>query len=264
MKILFIGDVYGRVGREMVATHVKDLRSKHQIDVVIANGENATHGRGISPLHYQELLSAGVDIVTMGNHFFSHNNPNSFYLKADHMVRPANIHPSAAGYGSRHFDINGHHLRVTNLLGRVYMADLTASSPFEALDKILEENTDVVHIVDFHAEATAEKLALAYCYDGKVSAILGTHTHVPTADNHVFDNGLAYISDVGMCGPYKSIIGANIEQIIHKTKTGIPMHFDVATGPGVLNAVIIEIDEANGKALSIDRLQILPSEVTHD
>ena len=260
MRILFIGDVYGRVGREMLKDYLLKLRTQHHIDVVIANGENSTHGRGISPLHYQELLNYGADIVTLGNHFFSHDNPNSFYQRATNLVRPANIHPSAAGVGSRHFEINGFKLRVTNLLGRVYMNSAPYENPFSCLDKIVENNEDKIHIIDFHAEATAEKLALGYDFDGKVSAVLGTHTHVPTADERILPKGTAYISDVGMCGPYDSIIGANISQIIKKSRTELPLHFIEASGRGILNAVILEIDETSGEALKIERLQIKSEE----
>lgn len=258
MKLMFIGDIYAASGRDTVKKYVPELRKKHKIDIVIANGENATHGKGLSSSHYQELLDAGIDIITMGNHFFSKSNPNSFYASADRLVRPYNIHPSAAGVGSRHFEINGFKLRVTNLLGRVYINELSPYSPFDAMDSILETNEDVIHFVDFHAEATAEKIALAYCYSSKVSAVIGTHTHVQTADEKII-NGTAFLSDVGMTGPYNSVIGANIEQIIHKTKTGLPMKFDVAEGPGQLSTVIIDIDEKTGMSNSIERVLILPN-----
>lgn len=258
MKILFVGDIYAQCGRQTLARYLPYLKRQHDIDVVIANGENASHGKGLSAAHYQEIIEMGVDIITMGNHFFSKKNTNAFYLSAERLVRPANIHHSAAGVGSRHFDINGHKLRVSNLLGRVYINELTPSNPFEALDKILESNEDVVHIVDFHAEATAEKMALAHAFDGKVSAVIGTHTHVQTADERILPKGSAYITDVGMTGPYHSVIGANIEQVIHKTRTGLALYFDVAKGPGFLSAVVIDINENNGKARKIERIYLTP------
>lgn len=259
MKILFLGDIYGKQGRDMIAKHVPSLRKKYHVDFVIGNGENATHGKGLSLPHYNFLLENGIDAITMGNHFFTRNEKPNYYLQTPKLIRPANIHPSAAGVGSREFIVNDTKIRVTNLLGRVFINELSPTNPFEALDKILEKDDSTIHIVDFHAEATAEKIALGWCYDGKVSAVLGTHTHVQTADERILNNGTAFISDVGMTGPYNSVIGANIEQIIIKTKTGVPMRFDIATGPGQLCGVIMDFND-KGKCTSIERIFLKPNQ----
>ncbi len=260
MRILFIGDVYGKTGRLIVNKYVANLRKKMQIDFVIANGENSTHGNGLSQKHYQELVDSGVDAITMGNHFFTHTESNTFYLSAAKLIRPANIHPSASGIGSRVFEVNGRKIRVTNLLGHVYMHE-GPTNPFTALDEILANSQEKIHIVDFHAEATAEKIAFGWAYNGLVSAVLGTHTHVQTADERILSKGTAYITDVGMSGPYNSVIGANIEQIVYKTRNYLSKtnHFEVATGPGQFCAVIMEIDDESGRAISIERLFITPN-----
>lgn len=260
MNILFLGDIVGEPGRAIVKKYLNLVKNKFKIDFTIVNGENATHGKGLNPEHYEDLLSQGVDCITMGNHFFGKTNPQSFYLKADRLIRPLNIHPSASGVGSRLFNCKGLKIRVTNILGRVMMNELSFSSPFDCVDKLINEKDYDIHIVDFHAEATSEKIAFAYNYSKDLTAVLGTHTHVQTADERILNNYCGFITDVGMNGPYDSVIGAHIEQIIHKTKTGLRKKFEVATGNGIFQAVVLHVSEDDGRTLSIERVQIRPNE----
>ena len=258
MRFLFIGDVVSKVGRQMILDNLKKIKEKYDIDIVIANGENAAHGRGISLNSYNSLIDMGVNVITLGNHFNSCNKSNNFYVNATKLIRPLNIHPSATGFGTRVFDYNNINFRVTNILGRVFINALNPQNPFDVLDELLPKCKEKIHIIDFHGEATGEKMAFAWNFDGKVSAILGTHTHVQTIDNRILPSGTAYISDVGMTGPYDGIIGAKKEEIIFKTRTGLPAKFDVETGRGQLNAVVLDIDNETGKALSIKRVYISP------
>ena len=260
MKILFIGDIVSKSGRKAVLDYLPLLKTQHSIDFVIANGENAAHGKGISPRIYQQLIELGIDAITMGNHFMSKELPGSFYESATKMVRPLNIHPAAAGKGSRVFPCGDYQIRVTNLLGRAYMNELEPTSPFDALDQLLLENTEAIHIVDFHGEATGEKNAFCWNYDGKVSAIIGTHTHVQTADERIFPKGTAFISDVGMTGPYDGVIGAKIDLMIDRAKRNLGGKYDVAESEGQLNAVVITLDPTRGKAIQIERIFIKPKE----
>ena len=258
MKFLFFGDIDAKPGRDVVAKYLPILKKDYDIDVVIANGENAAHGRGITPGTYNELTQMGIDAITLGNHFLNGNQSNSFWQSSDKLVRPLNIHPSAAGEGTRVFEHNGVKFRVTNLLGRSFIAVLNPRNPFDILDDVIAQNDVKIHIVDLHAEATGEKLAFAWNYDGKVSAVLGTHTHVQTADARVLPNGTACICDVGMCGPYNGVLGVNRDCIIYKTRTGLPNKFEIATGPVQLSAVVLDIDENTGKTNSIKRIYINP------
>ncbi len=258
MKILFIGDIVSKPGREALHQHLPHLKEQYAIDFVIANGENSAHGKGISPRIYQELIAEGIDAITMGNHFMSKELPNAFYTNATQLVRPLNIHPSAVGVGSRVFTCKGQTIRVTNLLGRAFMSELAPTNPFDVLDDLLIANHEKIHIIDFHGEATGEKMAFGWNYDGKVSAVIGTHTHVQTADERVLPQGTAFISDVGMSGPYDGVIGAKIENMIVRARTTLPSKYDVAESKGQLNAVVIDIDEQTGKAKTIDRIFLKP------
>lgn len=255
MNILFIGDIVSKVGRQMVEKYLPIIKQKYPIDVVIANGENVAHGKGINQATYNKLTALGIDIITMGNHFAAKVETNTFYKNATKMVRPLNIHPSACGVGSRVFDINGQKLRVTNLLGRVFINELNPSNPFDAFDKLLETSNETFHFVDFHAEATAEKIAFAWNYDGKISCVVGTHTHVQTADERVLPNGTGFLCDVGMTGATDGIIGARKEPMIYRVRTGLPAKYEVAEGNGMLNACYITLDES-GKTTSIKRIYL--------
>ncbi len=256
MKILFIGDIVSSGGRGIVSRYLKDIKIKYDVDFVIANGENAAHGKGITEKIYLELLSYGIDVVTLGNHFLLATESLNVLDRSEKLVRPLNIHSSIPGSGSKVFEVKGKKVRVTNLLGKVFINDLNPSNPFDAIDEIINKNDVLIHFVDFHAEATAEKLSLGWYLDGKVSAVIGTHTHVPTADERILPNGTAYLTDVGMSGPYDGIIGTRRDLVIHKQRTGLPTKFDIQEGDNQLNACLIEIDEETGKAISIKRINI--------
>jgi metallophosphoesterase (TIGR00282 family) len=251
MNILFIGDVVGRIGREIVSAMIERITSENEVDFIIANGENATHGKGLSEAHFNELLDAGIDVVTLGNHYAAKKEIFSYIDTYDNILRPNNLHSSIPGVGTNVFECNGVRIRVTNLLGRVEM-NMDASNPFDDLQNIVNEGGCDIHIVDFHAEATGEKYALANAFDGEVSAVLGTHTHVQTRDYRLLKKGTAYMSDVGMCGPYDSILGVKKEDIVTKTWTGIPTVFNVMDeGPGVFSAVLLTFDDKTYKCVGI-------------
>lgn len=256
MKILFLGDIVSSSGRNIVNRYLKDIKIKYDIDFVIANGENSAHGKGITEKIYHELISYGVDAVTLGNHFLLATESLNVLDRSERLVRPLNIHSSIPGSGSKVFEVKGYKIRVSNLLGKVFINDLNPSNPFDAIDEVLKNSEELIHFVDFHAEATAEKLSLGWYLDGKVSAVIGTHTHVPTADERVFPNGTAYLTDVGMCGPYDGIIGTRKDLVIHKQRTGLPTKFDIQEGDAQLNACVIDIDEVTGKSRSIKRINI--------
>lgn len=256
MKILFIGDIVSSSGRNIINRYLKNIKNKYEIDFVIANGENSAHGKGITEKIYLELLSYGIDVITLGNHFLLATESLNVLDRSERLVRPLNIHSSIPGSGSRVFDVKGYKVRVTNLLGKVFINDLNPSNPFDAIDVVLESSDELIHFVDLHAEATAEKLSIGWYLDGKVSAVVGTHTHVPTADERILPNGTAYLTDVGMTGPYDGIIGTRRDLVIHKQRTGLPTKFDIQEGEAQLCACVIDIDEETGKSRSIFRINI--------
>ena len=244
MKILFIGDIVGSMGRDVVASMIEKITSEVEIDFIIANGENATHGKGLSEAHLNELFDSGIDVVTLGNHYAHKKEIYNFLDAYNELLRPNNLHSSVPGTGTNVFDCNGVKIRVTNLIGRVYMA-LDANNPFDDLDLICATDESDIHIVDFHAEATGEKYALAHAFDGKVSAVLGTHTHVQTRDYRILPYGTAYISDVGMCGPYDSILGVRKEDVVKRTWTAQPTPFNVQDeGEFIFSAVILSFNDS--------------------
>lgn len=256
MKILCIGDIVSRVGREMLFRYVDDLKYQKNIDVVIANGENATHGRGLARNAYNELMRSGIDIVTMGNHTWDCREEISIIMrKEQNVIRPANYTDSCPGKGSLIFTAkNGVKIGVINLIGRTFLEP--HDSPFDAALREIEhlkQHTNII-LVDFHAEATSEKLAMAFYLDGKVSAVFGTHTHVQTADETIFPNGTGYISDLGMTGPQLSILGREPSGIIQRFLDGMPQKFEIAYGKGQFCGCIFDIDEENGKCTNIERL----------
>lgn len=257
MKILFIGDVFAAIGREMIETYLPQLKQQYQIDVVIANVENATHGKGLNKRHYEEFLFSGNFIgMTMGNHTFAKKELFDYIDEADRLIVPYNQPRALPGMGSREITILGKKIRVTNLLGITFM-DGKSQNPFEAIDDVLKEDTSDIHIVDFHAEATSEKIALGYYLDGKVSAVLGTHTHVTTADEKILPQGTAYQSDVGMTGPYESVIGCDKDSIIKRMKTGVMTPFLVAESVGQLRATLLTFNDQN-QCIQIERICIDP------
>lgn len=252
MKILFIGDIVGKVGRRMVKEKVPYFVNKYNIDFVIANGENATHGKGLIKHHYDELLSSGVDVITLGNHYDSKNEIRRYLDRADRLIRPVNLLHEYPGVGTEIYDLDGITIRVTNLLGSAFM-DENVNAPYLAMLNILQdEEMANIHIVDFHAEATGEKQCLAYALDGKVSAVLGTHTHVQTCDAKILPKGTAFISDVGMTGFADGVLGDTVESVVPKIVYGEKSKFTPPDeGRGLFSAVVIDIDEQTGTANSI-------------
>lgn len=256
MKLLFIGDVVGKTGREMVKEHTKALREEYQIDVVICNGENAAHGKGITSRIYRELLSYGIDFITLGNHAFSKSELKLEFNQLHQMIRPHNLKDAVVGKGHHVIDVNGVKLGIINLLGQGFM-DVCEESPFIVMNRILEDMVCDLYVVDLHAETTAEKLAFAYYYQDVIQVCVGTHTHVQTADNRLIGQ-VAYISDVGMCGAYESILGRDVDEVIARFVSDEKTRFTVAEGPGCFSAVVIEIDEVEKRATSIERILLLP------
>ena len=257
MRILFIGDIIGRPGREYLTNNLGRIKRENKIDVCIANGENASHGKGITLNSAETLNMCGVDVITLGNHWTARDMTNVFDDFKD-MVRPANFPKSHPGEGSMVFDCGRSRVGVINVQGRVYMDPL--DSPFEAADREIEKIKDEceIIIVDFHAEATSEKAAMAHYLDGRVSAVLGTHTHVQTADEKILKNGTAFISDVGMTGVYDSILGVRSDIIVDRFAYIKAKKFELAEGAVQFNGVVLDIDEKTGKAVSIERINIRP------
>lgn len=257
MRFLIIGDVVGTPGVEFLQKHLDSVKKLNKIDFVIANGENSTPvGKGINKQIAHTLYSCGVDVVTMGNHTFNNYEINKLFDDDFPIVRPANLPVGTSGEGYRIIDLFGTKIAVVNLLGRVYME--CVDCPFRKADSILEkikDEADIV-IVDFHAEATSEKIAMGYYLDGRVSAVFGTHTHVQTADDKILENGTAYITDVGMTGCHDSILGVKKEIIIKKFLTSLPQRHEIEDGIATMDAVIIDIDEMSGKATNIEKIQI--------
>ena len=252
MKILFIGDIVGKIGRRLIKEKVPYFVEKYQIDFVIANGENATHGKGLIKHHYQELIDSGVDVITLGNHYDNKNEIRHYIDSADRLIRPLNLLHDYPGVGTEIYDLDGYTIRVTNLLGSAFMGEEVNSPYLAMLDLLADEEPANIHIVDFHAEATGEKQCLAYALDGKVSAVLGTHTHVQTNDAKVLPEGTAFISDVGMCGYADGVLGDSKETVIPKILYGGKSRFAPPDeGRGLLSAVVIDIDENTGKSRSI-------------
>jgi len=252
MNILFIGDVVGRPGRNYLSTNLSRLVEENNIDFVIINGENSAGGVGITRSTYDELLSMGADIITLGNHTWAKKEVLEFIEDAERLIRPANYPEDIPGKGYRILEKAGKRIAVINLCGRVYMDCIDC--PFKAIDKILNElkNKADIIIVDFHGEATSEKLAMGWYLDGRVQAVLGTHTHVQTSDERILPGGTAYITDVGMTGPIDSILGVDKEAVIRKFITGMPAKFEIAGGEVAVGAVCIQLDD-NNKVTSIKK-----------
>ena len=251
MKVLAIGDVVGKPGRRVVKKLLPGLKKQHQVDLVVINGENAAGGLGLTSETARELLDCGGDVITSGNHIWVQKEILPYLNGKLPIVRPLNYPPGAPGRG---YIVAGKVL-VVNLMGRTFMNNVL-DCPFRTMDRLLGEleKRPPVVIVDFHAEATSEKVAMGKYLDGRVSAVLGTHTHVTTADERVLPRGTAYISDIGMTGPIDSVIGDNAEDVLSRFLTGIPNRLTVAEGRVMLNAVLIEIDPGSGKASKIERI----------
>lgn len=257
MKIFFIGDIVGKPGRRVVRERLPGLKSKLKIDFVIANVENAAGGFGITRSVAEELFSLGIDVFTSGNHIWDKKEAITYITKENRLLRPANYPGDVPGFGSIVMNTpSGEKVAVLNISGRVFMQPLEC--PFKTAKKeilVLKEEAKVI-IVDFHAEATSEKSAIGWYLDGEVSAVIGTHTHVQTADEKILPKGTAFITDVGMTGPVNSIIGVNKEQIITKFLTNIPTRFETARGETMLSGVLLDINSKTGMAKKIQRIQI--------
>ena len=255
MKILFVGDVVGRAGRECVARVLPGLREEFAVDVVVANGENAAGGLGATPQVIGELLAMGVNAITLGNHTWRKKELAPVLDSLPNVVRPANYCPGVPGKGSMVVELaDGRKMGLVNVQGRVFMEALEC--PFARAREEVERLRQAapIVVVDFHAEATSEKVAMGWYLDGKCTAVLGTHTHVQTADERVLPQGTAYITDVGMTGPIDSVIGVEKERAIQKFVTGMPAEFRVAKGPTSVCGVVVEADEQTGRAVSIKRV----------
>ena len=248
MLILAIGDIIGRPGRRAVSQLLPGLRQQYSLDLVIANGENAAGGIGLTLATARELFDSGVDVITSGNHIWAQKEIIPYLDGEMPILRPLNYPPGVPGKG--HIIIG--QAAVVNLMGRTFIGDFDC--PFRAMDKLLSELKQKVIIVDFHAEATSEKVAMGRYLDGRVSAVLGTHTHVGTIDAQILPQGTAYVTDIGMTGPLDSVIGDDAEAVIQRFLTGMPHHLSVGKGKTALNAIMVKIDDKSGKGLSIERI----------
>jgi len=257
MKILFIGDIIGKPGRRAVKEALSKLRAEKKWDFCIANGENAASGLGITPPVVEELLGYGVNAITSGNHIFKKKEIMEYLNNTEYLLRPANYPPLAPGRGEGVFRTSsGESIAILHLLGRVFMDQVDC--PFQTAEKVIDTliKKAKVIVVDFHAEATSEKQAMGWFLDGRVSAVIGTHTHVQTADERILTKGTAYISDAGMTGPIDSVIGVDKDIVINKFLTRVPQKFIVANGRLELQGVLLDVDSQSGMSRSIERIKV--------
>lgn len=259
MNVLFIGDIVGSVGREVVAQYLPKLKQEYAIDIVIANGENAAHGKGITRKIYQQLRQMGIDVITMGNHTFSKNDIFQFIEEADRIVRPANMEPLDYGEHTIVVPVGNKRVAITNVCGEVWMHNIS-DSPFYCMEDILDEIEADIYLVDFHGEATSEKIAFTYHFADRVQAVVGTHTHVQTADERIV-YGCAAITDLGMCGAYTSVLGRDVEEIITRFTSDEKTKFKIAEGEGIFCGALVSIDDESNRATAIQRLQIRPENI---
>ena len=256
MKILAVGDIVGTAGINELKSKLKEIKEKEQIDFTIVNGENSAEGMGITEKNFNDIISQGVDVVTMGNHTWGKKDIFKF-IDNPKIIRPANYPEGVVGKGYNIYNCKGKKIAVINLIGRVDINILT-ENPFIRARKIIDKiktQVDMIFI-DFHAEATAEKIALGYYLDGKVTAIFGTHTHVQTADEKILPNGTAYITDIGMTGPEHSVIGMDVKASIKRFETALPERYKIADGKCIFNGVVFEIDDSNLKVTRVKRIYL--------
>lgn len=257
INILFIGDIIGKPGRKTVKKVLPDLANEYSLDLVVANGENSAAGFGITPDIFKELKSIGIDVVTTGNHIWDKKEINEFLEDEPNLIRPANYSDNNPGSGSTLFTTpSGHVIAIVNLAGRVFMGN--SDCPFtkgRAIVDALKKKTNII-MIDFHGEATSEKVAAAMYFDGDITLLTGTHSHVQTADERILEGGTAFITDAGMTGPQDSIIGMEKESIIKRFLTQTPQRFEVAKGKCTFSGVVVTADSSTGKALEIKRIQI--------
>lgn len=261
MHILFVGDVFGSAGRRIVREHIGHVVASHHVDLLVINAENAAGGFGLTPAIADELFDLGAQVLTTGNHIWDKKEiidylksvPADSHERPRRVIRPANYAPGSPGFGFYQGRLaSGIDYAVVNLQGRVFMG--SNEDPFRTADRLLAQITAKIILVDIHAEATSEKAALGWYLDGRVTAVIGTHTHVPTADNRVLSGGTAYQTDVGMSGPYDSIIGVEKQLVLDRFLTGMPGKFEAAKGDPRMAALLVEADAASGRALSCERL----------
>lgn len=254
MKILFVGDVVGRPGRRALRENLQNVINENSIDFTIVNGENSAHGKGITEKIFHEILDYGADVITMGNHTYSKGDIYNI-VNDPRLIVPMNMEIPKGGHGYEIFEVNGKKVLVSNICTEAFMANVIRK-PFDVTDEIVSMDADI-KIVDLHGEATAEKVAYMYYYKDDLTGIFGTHTHVQTADEDVFD-GCGYISDAGMCGAYRSIIGRDIDEVLERMKNNTRTHYTVAKGDPVFCGVILEVDDETNRSVSIERIQIRP------
>ena len=254
MRILALGDVVGSATVPYLQQHLWNFRRQEKIDLCIANGENASDIKGLSARDARDLLDTGIDLITLGNHAFGMRDLYPVLENTDRIIRPANYPPSAPGNGYTLLDVDGWRLLCINVSGRVYLDPL--ADPFDTVEKILdrEKGSYDCAIMDIHAEATSEKLAMAHVFDGRVQVMFGTHTHVPTADTTVLPHGSGYVTDLGMCGPTNGILGTKKEAVIYRFRTQLPTRFEVADGPIQAQGVIFDLDPAQKKVTAVKRI----------
>jgi len=252
-KLLFVADIVGKPGREALNAILPDLKREFRPSLVIVNGENSAGGFGLTAATIEEMKSAGAEVITTGNHVFDQRDFVPVLPEQERVIRPANYPPGAPGVGHCVVDADGEKVLVLNLMGRLFMTD--TDDPFRAADAILAGAPEhKISVCDMHGEATSEKVAMGWYLDGRVSAVVGTHTHVATADNRVLPGGTAYVSDVGMVGPRDSVIGMEVKGVLRRFLTGVPQRWKVAEGPVTFNSVLITIDRLTGRALTIQRI----------
>lgn len=254
MRVLMIGDVVGQQGCHFLRQKLPAFKKEHRIDIVVANGENSAIGNGILPFSANYLFDSGVDVITGGNHSFKRHEILEYIEETPNLLRPANYPPGAPGNGYFVLDGGSYTLCVISVQGQVYLEPLDC--PFRACDQILSEVKADFTVVDFHAEATGEKMALAYYLDGRVSAVVGTHTHIQTADETILENGTGYITDLGMTAPIRSILGVTPENIVQKMTTRMPTRFTTPDGACKLEGVLLDLDKKSSKCAKILRVRI--------
>lgn len=263
MKILFVGDIFGSAGRRIVREHIGHVREAHDVELVVINAENAAGGFGVTPQIAEELFDLGADVLTTGNHVWDKRElldylnsvPAESQDRARRVLRPANMLPGLPGYGVfEGMTESGVNYAVIDLMGKVFMSG--TNDPFSAANDLLPSIKAKVILVDFHGEATSEKVAMGWHLDGRVTAVLGTHTHVPTADERILPGGTAYQTDVGMSGPYDSVIGVEKDLVLHRFRTGMPGKFEAAKGNPKMCAALITCDAATGRASAIQRIML--------
>ncbi len=267
MRILFLGDIVGEPGRKAVMNKLADIKREHQIDFSIVNGENSAGGRGITPKIARELFASGVEVITTGDHVWDQRELMDYLPTELNILRPINYPSDTPGHGSVIYETKFGKVAVLNAQGRTFM-NPPLDNPFTVVEtevtRLKEEEGVKMIFLDFHAETTSESIAMGFHLDGTVSAVVGTHTHVQTADERILPNGTAHLTDAGMCGPEISVLGRNVESVVWRFKTGLPTRFPVAKGPVRLCGMIVDINPETGKAIHVERFNQLlsPSEMS--